>query len=72
MKPNWGKCTKQPLRWAHKGNGIRKNNDSSKSPTLSFLHSWAKTKKHNEAKEGQHRQNKERERERWKRHDTNK
>jgi len=36
MKPNRGKCTnkrqlstKQPSRWAQKGNRIRKNNDSS-------------------------------------------
>jgi len=67
MKPNRRKCTnnrqlntKQPLRWVQKDNEIRENNDSSKSHTLTLLHSWAKTKKQSEAKQGQHKQNKER------------
>jgi len=40
---------------AQKGNGIGENNDSSKSLTLILLHSWAKTKRHSKAKQGQHR-----------------
>jgi len=58
MKPNIWKCfknkqlsTKQPSRWAQKGNGIRENIDSSKSPTLTLFHSWTKTKKQSKAKQ---------------------
>ena len=39
-----------------KGSGMKENNDSSKSTTLTLLHSWAKQK--GKAKQGHHRHNK--------------